>query len=589
MSVLLALWRLLDPQQRRQLARLQLLSVVMALSTVGGIAAVLPFFTALADPQAIEHSAVLRAVLQHVRFESDGSFVLALGVAFVVIVFIANAVSLFGFLAINRFAFRVGDTLYLRLFDEYMHREYEFHTRNNSSVLASRVLQETARVTAGVLQQGLILVTNLVTIVCIAASILLVNPVVALGAIVGLGASYAAIYIVARGRLLRNGQFESRYQAERTRTVNESFAAIKEVTLAQACDFFVERFAEQCRSFSRAARNTQAISQSPRYVLECITVSCLVGVALYLRSRTDSAAPWMAQLSFVGFAAYRLLPALQQAFSAIVKIRADRAAFAGIRADLARTQPSGWSPRSAAPDPGWRGRPRREIRLCEVSFRHEPTRPPALERVSLTIPAGAIVGFVGPNGSGKTTLLDLVSGLLVPQSGYIEIDGIQLGPTNRAAWQSAIAYVPQQVFLLDATVAENVAFGISPPQIDHERLQSALRLARLTECIDSLPKRHQELLGDRGCRLSGGQRQRLAIARALYRDASLLILDEATSALDSAAEGEIVDMLNALRPNRTILLAAHRSGALRHCDLVFEMDNGRVVNSSRGRLAAVQR
>src|SRR5437660_10483905 len=229
MSVLLALWRLLDQRQRRQLVCLQLLSVVMALSTVGGIAAVLPFFTALADPEAIKHNAVLRVVLQHVHFDNDGSFVIALGTAFAAIVLIANAVNLFGFLAINRFAFRVGDTLFVRLFNEYMQREYVFHTRSNSSVLASRVLQETARVTSGILQQGLILVTNLVTIACVAASIVVVNPLIAVGAVVGLGASYAAIYMTARGRLLRNGQFESRYHAERTRTVNESFGAIKEL------------------------------------------------------------------------------------------------------------------------------------------------------------------------------------------------------------------------------------------------------------------------------------------------------------------------------------------------------------------------
>ena len=189
----------------------------------------------------------------------------------------------------------------------------------------------------------------------------------------------------------------------------------------------------------------------------------------------------------------------------------------------------------------------------------------------MVIPAGAIVGFMGANGSGKTTLLDIVSGLLTPQSGHIEVDGIRLDRTNCAAWQSTIAYVPQQVFLFDATLAENIAFGIPPAQIEPQRLKAAVRLARLTECVADLPDGYEERLGDRGCRLSGGQRQRLAIARALYRDASLLILDEATSALDATAEGEIIDMLEMLRPNRTILVIAHRTGALRHCDVIFEL------------------
>ncbi len=578
MSVLFTLWRLLDHRQRRQLVGLQMLSIVMALSTVGGIAAVLPFFAALADPHAIEHNALLRAVWQRAHLDS-GDFSAVLGMALAAVVLIANAVNLFGFMAINRFAARVGDTLNVRLFDEYIHRDYEFHIRSKSSTLASRV-QESARVTSGFLQQALILVTNLVTILCVATAVVLLNPLVAVAAIVGLGVSYAAIYVTARRRLLHNGQSESRYYAERTRTVHEGLGAIREVMLAQARDFFVRRFAQQSRSISHAAVNTLAISQTPKYVLECITVACLVGVALYLRGRADAGGPWIAQLSFVVFAAYRLLPALQQAFSAIVKIRADRAALTGIEIDLGRVPPGRSISHDVVVDRAWHGRPRRGIRLCEVSFRYAPDRPAAVRSASLVIPAGAIVGFIGPNGSGKSTLLDLVSGLLMPQSGYIEIDGIRLDVGNRVAWQSTIAYVPQQVTLFEATLAENIAFGTPRAQIDRERLQSAVRLARLAACVAALPNGYDEWLGA-GCSLSGGQRQRLAIARALYRDASLLILDEATSALDSAAEGEITETLDLLRPNRTILIIAHRTAALAYCDLVFELSDGQIVGSGK--------
>jgi len=580
MSVLLTLWRLLDHRQRRQIIGLQLLSIVMALSTVGGIAAVLPFFAALADPHAIEHNALLRAVSREAHLDNGGSFFALLGVAFAAVVLIANAVNLFGFTAISRFAAQVGDSLYVRLFAEYMHRDYEFHIRSKSSVLAGKV-QESARVTSGVLQQALIFVTNLVTIVCIAIAVVLVNPVVAVAAIVGLSVSYAAIYAAARRRLLRNGQSESRYYAERARTVNESLAAIKEVMLAQARDFSVRRFAEQSRTISRAAVNTLMIAQAPKYILECITVACLVGVALYLHGRPDAGGPWMAQLGFVVFAAYRLLPALQQAFSAIVKIRSDRTAFAGIEIDLGQAVLSERRITHEVPaDPAWRGRPRDEIRLSELSFRYAPDRPAAVLRASLVIPAGAIVGFIGPNGSGKTTLLDLVSGLLVPQSGHIEIDGIRLDRANCAAWQSTIAYVTQHVSLFEATLAQNIAFGTPGAQIDRERLESAVRLARLSDCVAALPKGYDEWLGA-GCSLSGGQRQRLAIARALYRDASLLILDEASSSLDTAAEDEITETLKALRRNRTILIIAHRTNALRHCDSVIELRDGRIVGGGK--------
>ena len=587
MSVLHTIWRLLDPRQRRSLIGLQLLSIVMALTTVGGVAAVLPFFAALADPNSIKHYAIARAILRSVRLD-DSSFVLVLGIGFGAAVLVANAVNLYGFLAISRFATRVGDALYVRLFDEYMHREYEFHARNSVSVLAGKV-QESVRVTCVILQQALTLVTSLVTILFVTAAVVLVNPVVAVCATAGLGASYAAIYVTTRGRLSRNGQTESRHHAERTRTINEGFGAIKEVTLLQSHDFFVGRFAQQSRFISRAAGSTLAISQSPKYVLECLTVICLIAVALYLHNGSPAAGPWVAQLSFVGFAAYRLLPALQQVFAAIVRIRADRAAFAAIETDVERAGPQWAISPTDVPAGAWHGRPHHDIRLRDVSFRYSHNQPDAIRNVSLTIPAGVIVGFVGANGSGKTTLLDLVSGLLAPQSGYIEVDGVRLERANLRAWQSNIAYVPQQVFLLEATLAENIAFGVAPAQIDRERLEAAARSACLTECVASLPRGYEERLGASGRALSGGQRQRLAIARALYRDASLLILDEATSALDAASESELAETLQWLRSDRTVLVIAHRTGVLRHCDLVFELSGGSIVGSGKyGQLEPVK-
>jgi ATP-binding cassette subfamily B protein len=556
----------------------------MALSAVGGIAAVVPFFAVLADPSSIGSNAVLRALYQHLHFAGEGTFVIALGGAFIALVLLANAVNLFGMLAINRFALQLGDTFFIRLFRQYLRRDFAFHLRNNSAALASKLLHDSGRVSTGILRQGLVLVANIVTIVFIMASILLLNPLVAVGATIVLGAGYGAVYAITQGLLLRGGRAQSRYQTQRTQLVSESLGAIREVIILDVRDFFVQRFAAYCRSFSRVESGTLAIATAPKNILECAIVLCLVGGALYLRSASGGVGPWLGQLSFIGLAAYRLLPALQQTFTAIVSIRSNHAVFETLANELERapdnenTQP--------VSDRVWRDGPQREIRLSDVSFRYAANRPPALSSFSLRIPAGSAVGFVGANGSGKTTLVDVLAGLLIPTSGHVEVDGVVLDRTSRSAWQSAIAYVPQQVFLLDATVAENIALGIPPDRIDRERLRSAVKLARLTECVASLPNGYDEVLGERGCRLSGGQRQLLGIARALYRDASVLILDEATSALDNAAEDEIVATLNALRPGRTLLMISHRLSALRHCDLIHEVRNGRISRS--GTLADFQ-
>jgi ATP-binding cassette, subfamily B, bacterial PglK len=575
MSILRALWSLLDSRHRRQLVGLQLLSVVMALSTVGGVAAVLPFFAALSDPDAIRHNSVAWAVLQKLNV-GEGAIVPALGAAFAASVLIANAINLFGLLAINRFSVRVGETLYAELFALYLRRGYEFHARHGSSLLASKV-QESARVTSGIVQYALVLVASLVTIAFIVVAVVLIDPVVAVAAMAGLGASYVMLYTAARRRLWRNGLCEHQLRTERMRTISDSFGAIKDVSLLGVEDFFAARFAQQSRRISSAGASTFTISQSPKYVLECVTVICLVAVALYVRGRVGSTGPWVGQLTFVGLAAYRLLPALQQAFAAVVNIRTDRAAFSSVELDLDRPR-AGHERSHAVVDQAWSGRPRHEVRVCDVSFRYSPELPPVLSDVSLVIPVGTIVGFKGANGSGKTTLLDLVSGLLLPQSGHIEVDGIRLRDANRRSWQSNLAYVPQHVFLLEATLAENIAFGIAPAQIDHSRLQAAAQSACLTDCVAGFPAGFNERLGQAGRGLSGGERQRVAIARALYRDASMLLFDEATSSLDSGSEGDIGEMLQSLRVNRTILIVAHRAEALRHCDIVYELAAGRIVD-----------
>ena len=579
-QTLIGIWRVLDRRQRRRLVLLQILSVIMAFCTLGGIAAVLPFFTVLAEPRSINNIAVLNSLYQQLHFDHERDFVVALGVGFVAIVFLANAVNLVGAIAMNRFSLWVGNDFHVTLFDEYLHRGYQFHAGTNSSTLARNVIYETGRVTSGLLQSGLALITNLIAILFIATSVIFVNPLVAISAVAGLGASYILIYVFARRRLRNNGLIESGFVAERAKVVNESFAAIKEVIVLQQQEFFIDKFARSCRSISRTSADTFAIAQSPRHILEGLVVGGLVGMALFLSGRETAVGPWLAQLTFMGFAAYRLLPALQQVFAALVRIRADRAAFENIAEDLRLAQARRIATHARVIDRSWRGRPRHELRLHAVSFRYSNDRPAAIREVTLRVPGGATIGLVGANGSGKTTLADLIAGLLVPQSGHIEVDGIILDESNRLDWQSTVAYVPQDIVLMDSTVAENIALGVSAKDMDQSRMRRAARLARLDECIAGLPGEYREILGERGIRLSGGQRQRMGIARALYRNASVLIMDEATNALDDPTENDLMTALEELRGQRTLILIAHRLSTLQHCDLVVEMRNGMIVGSS---------
>jgi ABC-type bacteriocin/lantibiotic exporter with double-glycine peptidase domain len=573
------IWRLLDQRQRRQFLLLQLLALFMAFSTLSGAAAVLPFFTVLSQPQSIHHNRILSWLYEFAQFHDERSFMIALGCGFVGVVLLANAINLLGTLAINRYTHTVARALYTTLFDEYLTWDAGRQARANSAVLASNILVEVARLTVGVLQHGLLLTTSLVTIVFLIASLVALNPLLAACALGGFGIGYLLIYTSARRKLLRNGALQRSFHAERSKIVNESLSALKEISILHAEEFFKSRFAHSCDAIARAALSTQAVAQSPRYGLECLTAAGLVAAALYLSASGGAAAPWLAQLTFVGFAAYRLLPALQQVFTATVTIRADSPALNQIVADLARARARRDATPAAGNPQAWMGRPQQAIALRELSFTYENSSVPAVDGVTLRIPAGAVIGLIGPNGSGKTTLVDLILGLLAPQSGELQVDEITLDERNRRDWQSTVAYVPQQVVLLDATVTENIALGVAPQELDAEQLRRAARLARLDEFVLRLPRGYDEVLGERGARLSGGQRQRIGIARALYRNSSLLVMDEPTHALDESVEQELLAALETLRGRCTVILIAHRLDTLRNCDLIFEMRAGRVVSS----------
>jgi ABC-type multidrug transport system fused ATPase/permease subunit len=577
MSLLSDIWSVLSARQRRWVVWAQFLSILMACSTVTGIASIAPFFAVLGDPQLIDHPGPLHWLYLHFGFSSRRSFEIALGLGFMTVVLVANLINIMGSFAMIRLSYWISTDLQSTLFEEYLTRPYVFHARTHSAVLLNKIIHETNRMSNDILQSIFSLVTNIATAVFIIISVMLLNPAIAAAMMIALAGGYVLIYLAVRNLLYRAGQIQSHFLIEQTKTVNESLGAIKEILVLRIQNFFRDNFERSSQAVARGAAHAQLVYQNPRHVMECVTVAGLVLVALLAGSREDGIGPWLGQLTFLGFAAYRLMPTLQQAFTSIVRIRAERAGFASIAPDLCLARTRKYV--HGAADASWQDRPQREIRLKEVSFRYEPDRPPAASGVTMAIPARAAVGFVGANGSGKTTLVDLIAGLLVPGTGRIEVDGIALDETNRAAWQSRIAYVPQNIFLLDTSIAQNVALGISGAAIDRERLLKAAQLAQLDEFVGTLPGGYDHMIGERGMRLSGGQRQRIGIARALYTNASVLILDEATNALDGLTEQELMATILRLRGRYTIILIAHRLSSVRTCDVIFEFDQGKITGS----------
>ena len=492
------LWSVLTPGQRRWVLAAQLLSILMAFSTVSGIAAIAPFFAVFGQPELIDHNSLLHWAYVHGGFPGKRPFVVALGIAFIAVMLIANLINVLGALAMGRLALRIGTELQSTLFAEYLSRPYSFHIRANGTTLFNNILYETARLTNGILRNVFMLVTNLITASLIILSILLLNPMIALTMSVGLAGGYALIYFVLRRRLLQLGQTQSRSAIEQAQILHESFGAIKEIIVLQAQRCFHGRFERASKSFSLAAALSQVVSENPRYFMECVAAVGLVALALVLSGREAGVGQWLGQLTFLAFAAYRLLPILQLIFAASVNIRAGRAGRDLIAPDLRRARSHPTAAAILQADSAWQVRPQQDIRLEVVSVRYAPDHPWALRGVSLRIPARAAIGIVGVNGSGKTTLVDVIVGLLVPSEGRVEVDGHALDEVNRAAWQSRIAYVPQNMFLLNASIAQNIAFGIPAADIDRRRLSEAARLAQLDELIETQHAGYDNPVGDRG-------------------------------------------------------------------------------------------
>lgn len=584
MSLIRDIWSILTASQRRRVIATQGISVLMAFSTLVGIASIAPFFAVLGDPHLIAEHALLRGLFVRGGFHSVRAFEFALGGGFVALVLIANLMNAVGLLLLRRLALGIGNELQAVLFEEYLDRPYLFHCRTNSATLLHNVVYEIDRLNNGILQKGFILVTQLVTGSLIVLSVLLLDPELAIAMLLSLAGGYLIIYLGVRARLLRLGEEHARSWSERSRVAGESFSAIRELLLLDDRRVFLDGFARASEQAARTTAHVQVVALLPKHIMEGFGAVALVGAALVFAGRGGGMSASFGELTFVAFATYRLLPMLQQIFTCCVEIRADSPGFERIAADLrsVRATKTRLLQSSANVAGGWRGRPRTEILVEGVSFRYAREGPQVLADITARIPTRSTIGITGTNGSGKTTLMDLIAGLLVPSEGAIWVDGTRLDETNRKAWRTAIAYVPQTLVLLDASIAENIAFGEPPWRIDRRRLTEAARAAQLEELIATLPEGYQHRVGERGIRLSGGQRQRVGIARALYRHASVLMLDEATSSLDGMTESELMLTLARLRGSCTILLIAHQSGTLRACDEILHLHAGRLTEVESG-------
>jgi len=571
-ALLARLWDHLGPRRRRQFVFLMALVVVSAFAEVVSIGAVLPFLTVLAAPQVAFEQPVVAGIARSMGVRSADGLVLPLTIAFAAAAIISGAIRLLLLRASTRFAFGTGSELSIEVYRRTLYQPYSAHVARSSSQVISGITTKVGGTMLGVLLPALTLISSGAAILAIMLALIVIDPVVALVATACFGASYGLITWRSRLRLRGNSLLIAREQTELVKALQEGLGGIRDVLLDGTQAVYCEAYGRADRQLRRAQGANVFIAQSPRYSIEALGMVLIAALAYGLSRQTGGLASALPVLGALAIGAQRLLPALQQSYAAWASIAGNQGSLRDtielldqpVSRDLAQPAP--------APLPV-----RNSIRFDRVRFRYADDGPWVLRDFNLNIPKGARVGFVGSTGSGKTTTLDLLMGLLTPTEGELLVDGEPVRGARVRAWQRTIAHVPQSIYLADSTLAENIAFGVPKDSIDRLRVQQAARQAQIAEFIESRPAGYDAFVGERGIRLSGGQRQRIGIARALYKQASVLVLDEATSALDNVTEQSVLDAIEGLDRELTVLLIAHRLTTVRRCDTIVELERGAVV------------
>ena len=572
-------WALLDARERRNAWIVLGIIILGGLSSALMVGSVLPFLSVLSQPSSIETTPALKWAYATFGFTSEYAFLVGLGLCSLGVIVIASAIQLVKTWAVARFAMMRIHSLSSRLLAAYLRQPYEFFLNRHSGDMGTSILTETQQLVGQFLRPAAEALASLITIFAIICLLLWAEPVVALLSFVVLGGVYSLTYWVSRLSLKRLGQVRAEANSARFRIANEVLGGIKDIKLLGCERDYLTRYDKPSYGMARAITSIQLISMMPKSVLEAIAFGGIILLCLVLmdaQSLTSGAGLGgiLPVLGLFAFAVQRLMPELSKLYQSFAEMQASTAAVDIVyrdlilqadRAELPQTRPTGLGLRH-------------QLSLEGVSYQYPGATNAGLRDITLTIQSGEKIGIVGGTGAGKTTLADLLLGLLSPTSGRLVIDGVPVTQDNLRAWQQSVGYVPQDIFLIDASLSENIALGVPPSQIDQAHVESAAQIAQLHQFITAdLPQGYDSQIGERGVRLSGGQRQRIGISRALYHNSNLIMFDEATSALDNHTEAEVLSAIVSLPGDTTVVMIAHRLSTVKQCDRIIVMEAGAVV------------
>ena len=544
--------------------------IVTSFAEVVSIGAVLPFLGALTSPEKIFAHELAQPLIKLLQIPSARELLLPVTLIFIFFVILAALARITLLWFQTRLSMAIGTDLSLQAYERTLYQPYHVHaSRNSSEILAG--VRKAEGLVYSLIQPLLVIVSSTTILGALIAALLVIQPFVALTAFLGLGFIYVGIVSMTKRRIATNSYEISIQQGRVNKAIQEGLGGIRDVLIDGTQSIYSELYKESFTPMRAAQASNQVVGATPRFAVEALGMAVIATLAYFLTDSGESggvnnAIPVLGALTI---GAQRILPLLQQIYTSYIVVKGNQASSQDALVMLGQPMPEYAYSGSVAPMSF-----QTALTIKDLSFRYAHDKPWVLRNLTLRIPKGTRVGFIGITGSGKSTLLDILMGLLTPTDGEVLVDNNSITQFNSRSWQVHISHVPQAIFLADTSIAENIAFSVPPDLIDLQRVKHAAGQAQIANTIEGWPDGYDTLVGERGVRLSGGQRQRIGIARALYKRANVIIFDEATSALDSETEAAVMESIDTLGRDITVMIIAHRITTLKKCDFIVKLADG---------------
>jgi ATP-binding cassette, subfamily B, bacterial PglK len=548
--------------------------ILVSLLEVVSIGILVPFLGILVSPDYIYRHELAQPIINFLKFDSPHQLLLPIVSLFILMVIFSSSMRLLLLYRMTKLTYATGSDLSIDIYRRTLYQKYLVHTSRNSSEIINGIINKTNMVISSVINPVLILLSSMILVAGIITVLIYIDTASAVVTFSIFGGMYFAIITITRKRVQENSKCIALQSTSMIKSLQEGLGGIRDVLLGGHQEFYCKLYKNSDLPLRGSSANNAIISESPRHILEAIGMIVITLLAYYIVQTDNGMESVVPILGAFALGAQKLLPALQQSYHAFNAIRGVQSSLEDVTRLLDQKLPNYLTGESKLFK---KITFKDKINLQNIGFKHSESENFILSNINLEIKKGESVGFIGMTGSGKSTLADIIMCLLFPSNGSLLIDGRKITLDNYRSWQAHISHVPQNIYLFDGTIEENIAFGETTEKINHNRVNDVIDLAQLSKFIDELPNGLKTKIGESGVRLSGGQRQRIGIARALYNKPEVLILDEATSALDSETESKIMSSIYQLDFNVTVLIIAHRISTLKECNKIIKLSNRRGV------------